>query len=173
MTLRELVNTIEFDEVFSVLQREWNVEDKTDSYRGAYDLLRTIRQSEKSLDEIIKVEWCCGDNPYLMADNVCGCAWEDNVNKQVVTDGEISLAEAAAACLWEQTFWGYSPDMQERRLQFMVEDTEYQIAHGLTTTIDPKEWQRLLDDDFHPFDQVEEAKWKQWREQRMRELKLA
>lgn len=121
MTLKELITQVSFDELLPTLKTliRGN-ENSLFAFREAYDLLRTMEPNPEYKGKV-EISWS-GDsgeeeNYQKGEDDVlCVCyldddAWENELAKELVIDKSVnaSLAEIAANCLWEITFYGFSP----------------------------------------------------------------
>ena len=178
MTYQSLFHTTPFDEIVPFLPEEWQTEERIAALRVAYEAILAMDEHDIPADsepdsKPIEIHWgeTCGER-YLSAADCDHYIWARNLRREVILGEGVDIpwAHAAALILWEQTFFGFTPEVCKAEIDFMEEDTDYQIAHGLTTTLDPK---RLLDDDApSPFDPVEEAKWLEWRRNRRAELGL-
>ena len=62
------------------------------------------------------------------------CTWEEDLAKEIVVadDVHLTLAELAMHCLWEITYWGFSPDEREetwqRKFGPKVLTNKYEVA---------------------------------------------
>ena len=115
MTLKELLKQVSFDELLPHLKKH-EPEHLDDIYyfREAYDILLGM-EPDKDFKEEARVEWSGGEyegeqkwiGVYHLDDNV----WEKELAKEIIVadDVHLSLAELAMHCLWEITYWGFSP----------------------------------------------------------------
>ena len=62
------------------------------------------------------------------------CTWEEDLAKEIVVADDIHLTdeELAMHCLWEITYWGFSPDEREetwqRKFGPKVLNNKYEVA---------------------------------------------
>lgn len=115
MTLKELVMKVSFDELFPYLRAyEREHIDNLYAFREAYDMLRTTEPNVGFQGEA-RVEWSGGGagvekwiGVHCLDDDV----WENELAKEIVVadDVQLSPAELAMHCLWEITYWGFSPE---------------------------------------------------------------
>ncbi len=115
MTLKELLTQVGFDELLPYLKKhEPEHLDDIYSFREAYDILLGM-EPDKDFKGEARVEWSGGEYEgepkwigiYHLDDNV----WEKELAKEIIVadDVRLSLAELAMHCLWEITYWGFSP----------------------------------------------------------------
>ena len=115
MTLKELLTQVSFDELLPSLKKhEQDHLDDIYSFREAHDLLQDM-EPDKDFKGEAHVEWSGGEyegeqkwiGVYHLDDNT----WEKELAKEIVVadDVHLSLAELAMHCLWEITYWGFSP----------------------------------------------------------------
>lgn len=171
MTFQQLFQSVPFDELRPFLPKQARSKAQIGAYHQAYDIIRTMQPDSKPNDEQIVIKrFGRGKRAYLSAMD-CECdSFENNLTKEVVLAGgvDIPLPHMAAICLWAQTFYGFSPDERRHVLQFMREDSDYQIEHGLTLPLNMD----TLEPDGE-FDPIAEAEWQRWRTQRKAELGLS
>lgn len=171
MTFQQLFQSVSFDELQPFLPKDARSKAQIGAYHQAYDIICTMQPDGEPNDEqIIIKRFGKGKRAYLSAMD-CECdSFENNLTKQVVlAEGvNVPLPHMAAICLWEQTFYGFSPDERARVFQFMREDADYQIEHGLILPLN----MNTLESDGE-FDPVAEANWQRWRIQRKTELGLS
>lgn len=135
MTLKELIMKVEFDSLFPYLKIiESKHADSWSSYREAYDILRNMevannKETGQALVEFndeseyptlrISIHW--------LDDN----SWDVELAKELVMPEGIEVCneELAAYCLWEITYYGFSPDENSfvERLNFKPQN-KYEIA---------------------------------------------
>lgn len=115
MTLKELLTQVSFDELLPSLEKhEPDYLDNVYSFREAYDILLCM-EPDKDFKGEARVEWSGGEyegeqkwiGVYHLDNNV----WEKELAKEIIMadDVHLSLAELAMYCLWEITYWGFSP----------------------------------------------------------------
>ena len=124
MTLKELIMKVCFDELLPYLkEHEKERLDDIYSFREAYDLLRCMKPAS-GYKGIIRVEWSGeetdGEGKWIYVGPMHDCSWEEDLAKEIEVADNIRLntAELAMYCLWEITYWGFSPaERQETWLE--------------------------------------------------------
>lgn len=111
MTFKELVNKYSFEEIVSDLLE---ITDKANLflYRQAFDILRTLTPSSGEHGDIIEVVHIdAKPRSYNRVRNIFDGDWAENLNMEIKVDPECCLSEkqVLALCLWERTFYGFSP----------------------------------------------------------------
>ena len=115
MTLKELLNKVDFDSLAPFIEKsEGRHLDNIYAYREAYDILRYMKPSENFKGEA-RVEWSgeeYGDEQWIGVFHLDGDYWEDALAKEIVIGENVDLPieEIAAKCLWEITFYGFTPE---------------------------------------------------------------
>lgn len=115
MTLKELLDKVDFDSLAPFIEKaEGKHLDSIYGYREAYDILRYMKPSENFKGEA-RVEWSgeeYGDEQWIGVFHLDGDYWEDALAKEIVIDENVDLPieEIAAKCLWEITFYGFTPE---------------------------------------------------------------
>lgn len=115
MTLKELFNKVDFDSLAPFIEKsEGRHLDSIYAYREAYDILRYMKPSENFKGEA-RVEWSgeeYGDEQWIGVFHLDGDYWEDALAKEIVIGENVDLPieEIAAKCLWEITFYGFTPE---------------------------------------------------------------
>lgn len=171
MTFQQLFQSVSFDELCPFLPKRARSKAQIGAYHQAYNIICTMRQEGEPNDEKIVIKRLGRDKRAYLSAMDCECdSFENNLTKEVIlAEGvDIPLPHMAAICLWEQTFYGFSPDERARVFQFMREDADYQQEHGLTLPLNPD----TLEPDGE-FDPVAEADWERWRIYRKAELGLS
>ena len=127
MTLKELIAQVSFDELLPYLmQRESEHLDNLCNYREAYDLLRLMEPNPDYTGEI-QVEWEHGaldeNEKWIGVSNMHDADWDEDLAKEIVVadDVHLGLEELAMHCLWEITFYGFSPEQREDTFSEMFE----------------------------------------------------
>ena len=123
MTLKELLTQVGFDELLPHLKRhEPEHLDNLYAFREAYDILRNMEPANNFEGKIF-VEWHGGEwedeEKWIGVGPMHDCTWEEDLAKEIVVadDVHISKIEIAMHCLWEITYWGFSPDEREETWQ--------------------------------------------------------
>lgn len=115
MTLKELLDKVDFDSLAPFIEKaEGKHFDSIYGYREAYDILRYMKPSENFKGEA-RVEWSgeeYGDDQWIGVFHLDGDYWEDALAKEIVIGDnvDLSIEEIAAKCLWEITFYGFTPE---------------------------------------------------------------
>lgn len=138
MTLKELLTQVGFDELLPYLEKhEPEHLDNLYAFREAYDILRNMKPANNFEGKIF-VEWHGGEwedeEKWIGVSPMHDCTWEEDLAKEIVVadDVHLTLAELAMHCLWEITYWGFSPDEREetwqRKFGQKVLANKYEIA---------------------------------------------
>lgn len=117
MTLKELLDSLSFDEIAPFLIRHYTYDYAPGDlvpYKQHFDYLRSLTPTSQELIENKIAQISMGKNQ-LKAYPLEGDDWEDSLAKEIVLDKDVkaSLAEIAACCLWHTSFWGYLPYQRE------------------------------------------------------------
>ncbi|MGG6545595.1 UNVERIFIED_CONTAM: hypothetical protein NY100_09240 [Prevotella sp. 15_C9] len=124
MTLKELLCTIPFEKIephIALLYPDMATPRMLELFRSHYELLCRLipRVAESEQPCIITMtKWEEDETPLLDAYNIEGCDWEVALSKEVVVEPEVtaSLSEIAACCLWNTSFYGFTPKQGEEVL---------------------------------------------------------
>ena len=138
MTLKELLTQVGFDELLPYLEKhELEHLDNLYAFREAYDILRNMEPANNFEGKIF-VEWHGGEwedeEKWIGVSPMHDCTWEEDLAKEIVVadDVHISKIEIAMHCLWEITYWGFSPDEREetwqRKFGPKVLNNKYEVA---------------------------------------------
>ena len=138
MTLKELLTQVGFDELLPYLEKhEPEHLDNLYDFREAYDILRNMKPANNFEGKIF-VEWHGGEwedeEKWIGVSPMHDCTWEEDLAKEIVVadDVHLTLAELAMHCLWEITYWGFSPQEQletfNRRFNHHKPANQYEIA---------------------------------------------
>ena len=115
MTLKELLDKVDFDSLIPYLKSYGKRYANTIyGFREAYDILRNMEPSADFEGEAM-VRWsgeAYGNNQWIGVFHLDGDIWEDALAKRIVIGENVNLTmeEIAAKCLWEITFYGFSPN---------------------------------------------------------------
>lgn len=115
MILKELLEKVDFDSLAPFIEKtEGKHLDSIYGYREAYDILRYMKPAENFKGEA-RVEWSgeeYGDDKWIGVFHLDGDYWEDALAKEIVIgeNVDLSIEEIAAKCLWEITFYGFTPE---------------------------------------------------------------
>lgn len=138
MTLKELLTQVGFDELLPDLEKhEPEHLDNLYAFREAYDILRNMEPANNFEGKIF-VEWHGGEwedeEKWIGVSPMHDCTWEEDLAKEIVVADDIHLTdeEPAMHCLWEITYWGFSPDEREetwqRKFGPKVLNNKYEVA---------------------------------------------
>lgn len=115
MTLKELIMKVDFDSLRPYLEKyEPEHLDNIYAFREAYDILQSMELVTGFKGEI-HVEWSGGEfegeEKWISVGPMHDSSWEEDLAKEIVVadDVRLSPAELAMHCLWEITYWGFSP----------------------------------------------------------------
>ena len=115
MILKELLTQVSFDELLPSLKKhEPDRLDDIYSFREAYDILQGM-EPDKDFKGEARVEWSGGEyegeQKWIGVHHLDDHAWKKELAKEIIVadDVHLSLAELAMHCLWEITYWGFSP----------------------------------------------------------------
>lgn len=138
MTLKELLTQVCFDELLPYLKKhEPEHLDNIYAFREAYDILCGM-EPDKDFKGEVRVEWSDGGygdgQKWIGVHHLDDKAWEEELAKEIVVSDDVCLssAELAMHCLWEITYWGFSPaEIQEtwkRKFGPKVLTNKYEVA---------------------------------------------
>lgn len=118
MTVKELFNSLSFDEIVKALQNTHRNEGSIKclaGYKEAFDIIRNTNfegpGGEVTFDVMPREEWYEPHSLPLLANNVEGDFWHNTVGKEIIIpeDNPFRDAELAGAILWGMTFFGFTP----------------------------------------------------------------
>ncbi len=126
MTLKELLDSLSFDEIAPYLIRHYTYDYAPGDlvpYKQHFDYLRSLTPTNPELIENKKVQISLSKHK-LNAYPLEGDYWEDSLAKELVLDKDVkaSYAEIAACCLWHTSFWGYLPYQHEETVRRIITD---------------------------------------------------
>lgn len=126
MTLKELLDSLSFDEIAPYLIRHYTYDYAPGDlvpYKQHFDYLRSLTPTNSKLIENKKARIFL-DKDKLNAYPLEGDDWEDSLAKELVLDkdAKASHAEIAACCLWHTSFWGYLPYQRDETIKKIVTD---------------------------------------------------
>ena len=138
MTLKELVMKVEFDNLRPYLEKfEPEHLDNIYAFREAYDILRRMTPAKNGQHEI-HVSWSGGEmegeKKWISVHPMHEVSWEEDLAADVVVADDVHLTdeELAMHCLWEITYWGFSPEEQletfERKFNHHKLVNKYEVA---------------------------------------------
>ncbi len=118
MTLKELVMMVDFDSLRPHLEKfEPEHLDNIYAFREAYDILRRMNPIKNGQHEI-HVSWSGGEmegeEKWISVHPMHEVSWEEDLDADIVVADDVHLTdeELAMHCLWEITYWGFSPEEQ-------------------------------------------------------------
>lgn len=177
MTFREILDSVDIDNVLTVIENEvWKEKEPCpiNEFRSAYNILLAMPAGIEHDQILISTIEDDEIDSYISVENCGCCQWEDNINKvvSIIDDTQLSLEQQAAYCLWEQTFYGFSPQQCKLHLDFMIEDSEYQKKLGLLYTCHSTdngdiEYKCVLSPEQ---EELATRQWEEWSMNRMVEL---
>ncbi len=138
MTLKELVMKVEFDNLRPYLEKfEPEHLDNIYAFREAYDILRRMTPAKNEQHEI-HVSWSGGEmegeEKWISVHPMHEVSWKEDLDADIVVADDVHLTdeELAMHCLWEITYWGFSPEEQletfERKFNHHKPVNKYEVA---------------------------------------------
>lgn len=146
MTLKDLVTAVSFDELLPYLKEFVPKHlDNIYAFREAYDRLRGMEVAPGVIEsatiechgaaspeaELPKVE-SSEEEKWINVSNLGNDDWENELAKQLVIKCDAPLPEIAMRCLWEITYWGFSPKEisagWDKRLGLKKSANKYELA---------------------------------------------
>ena len=126
MTLKELLDSLSFDEIAPYLIRHYTCDYTSGDlvpYKQHFDYLRSLTPTRQELIEN-KIAQISMGKYKLNAYPLEGDDWEDSLAKELVLDKDVkaSHAEIAACCSWHTSFWGYLPYQREESFRKIITD---------------------------------------------------
>ena len=119
MTLKELLTQVGFDELLPYLKKhEPKHLDNLYAFREAYDILQGMEPATEFNGEI-HVGWSGGEfegeEKWISVGPMHDSSWEEDLAKDIVIadDVQLSPTDLAMHCLWEITYWGFSPSERQ------------------------------------------------------------
>lgn len=115
MTYKELLNSVNFDEVAPFILKMYpDTKGCLDWYKIHFDMLRHMAPvyHEDANDVVCNItleNWEDGKEPCLAAFPMEGDLWEHSLTKEIIlaSDVNASKEEIAACCLWHTSFYGF------------------------------------------------------------------
>lgn len=108
MTVKELIMEVGFDDLLPYL-KEIIVGhfDNIYAFREAYDILRDMQPNPKFAGKV----WIEQEEDWVSVQSLDGDSWENELAKELVLpkDATLSKEEIAAHCIYDITFYGFSP----------------------------------------------------------------
>lgn len=125
MTLKELIMKTSFDDILPYLERhETAHRDNLYAFREAYDILKNMKPN-RDYHEKATIE--CHVRPdgskYVRVLFLDDDVWENELAKQLILPDDTPLIpeELAMYCLWEITFYGFSPADRDENFREMFD----------------------------------------------------
>ena len=115
MTFKELLDKYQFDEIVPEIRTVWGHKDIS-GMKMAFDCLKSLTPNlgEGSIDIMI-----AGDesDPYVRVMGLSEDRWEKGLTKHLNVYGDITISEKEllAQCLWEITYYGFTPRKTEEK----------------------------------------------------------
>ena len=136
MTFKELLDKYQFDEIVPEIRKVWGHKDIS-GMKMAFDCLKSLTPNpgEGCIDIMI-----AGDesDSYVRVMGLSEDRWEKGLTKQLNVYGDITISEKEllAQCLWEITYYGFTPRETEEKFygyrNRWVERNEYdKMLHKL------------------------------------------
>ena len=126
MTLKELVMKVDFDSLRPHLEKfEPEHLDNIYAFREAYDILRRMTPAKNGQHEI---------HVRISVHPMHEVGWEEDLAADIVVADDVCFTdeELAMHCLWEITYWGFSPEEQletfERKFNHHKPVNKYEVA---------------------------------------------
>lgn len=138
MTFKELINKVSFEDLLPYLMKhEKEHLDNIYAFREAYDILRNMEPAPEYHGEI-HVIWVAGESDdeekYVRVCYMDDADWDEDLAKEIIVDEGINpeLTKLAMYCLWEITYWGFSPkernETWERKFGPKKPTNPYEVA---------------------------------------------
>ena len=112
MTVKELFLSVSFDELLPFLEK-WESDhlDNIYAFREAYDILRNMKTNIDYHGEVIISCNKENDDQSIEIIRSDDDVWENELAKEVIFKdvNQTDIREIAMQCLWEMTFYGFSP----------------------------------------------------------------
>ena len=137
MTVKQLLDSLSFDEIAPYITKHYqgweDAESVLGNYKQHYDYLRHLVPTDQSLIELKEARisyYKDVDGVYLDAYPLEGDLWEDSLSKELVIDENVREcnAEIAACCMWHMSFYGYLPYQRHECFDDMFDGIEKREA---------------------------------------------
>ena len=124
MTYKELLDSVSFDEIVPYIEKYLGGKGCLALYKIHYDMLchltpnpedayyKTATVSHGEQDE----DW---PEPHLTVHPIEGPKWEGALTMELIIEPDVteSLAEIAACCLWHTSFYGFTEEQVQKRVE--------------------------------------------------------
>lgn len=133
MTVKELLDSLLFDEIAPYITKRYERCEDADSvladYKQHYDYLRHLVPTDPKRIELkeARISYYKDESGiYLDAYPLEGDCWEDSLSKKLVIEDDVKEcnAEIAACCMWHMSFYGYLPYQQDECFDDMFDGIE-------------------------------------------------
>lgn len=123
MTFKQLIDKFSFDEIIPELRAIWKT-GHIYQFREAFDILRSM---DPDVDDGVSITVHLVDGiqeRYHRVSNMSGNYWEKTLGREIEVDSNCDLSEKQllALCLWERTFYGFSPEQEEETNMNYLQD---------------------------------------------------
>jgi hypothetical protein len=115
MTFKELVMNNEFQSLVpQLISIDERCKEALESFDYSFNLIR--RMEAKPDGKIENICWSdpSYEVPFITDTNLHDGEWEECIARELIVDKEVHLFDAplCAHCLWEITFWGFTPEQE-------------------------------------------------------------
>lgn len=113
MTFKQLMDKYDFDDIVPELNEIWDM-GNIYLFRQSLTILKSLEPASGS--GVIEVYRVGSDSEsYNRVSNLVGHHWHENLGWEIVVDSKCGITEKQllALCLWERTFYGFSPEQQQ------------------------------------------------------------
>lgn len=113
MTLKELLNKVEFDDIIPFIMKHYpHTAHCMAGFKMAFDGMRNTIPSSAS-EEVVNIDLYKEENeePYIMVCHVDNDIWENVVGRDICISSEVSasLEEIVAVVMYDATYFGFTP----------------------------------------------------------------
>lgn len=124
MTYKELLDSVSFEEIVPYIEKYHGEKGCLALYKTHYDMLRHLTPNpEDSYYKNATVSHGEPDEdwpePHLTVHHIEGQIWEGALTMELVIEPDMteSLAEVAACCLWHSSFYGFTEEQAEAKVE--------------------------------------------------------
>ncbi len=123
MTFKDLVINNTFGSLIPYLiEIDNRCKGSLEAFESAYNLI--LKMDVVNDGKTVSVMWSDPDDEeaYIRVTNLHDGEWEECIGRELKVDENVNLTDAAlcAHCLWEITFWGFSPDDEAEHFRKML-----------------------------------------------------